>query len=196
MNPTPWVILMTVVSSGNAKQWAQDLAAWRAEKDSEMRGPHSPLGRDGPAAVAAYQGLHYLPTNWEYRVPARFEPAEAGRTLRLETTTGGLRDLPFRGVLHFEIQGRKLTLDAFALNERPNDYFVIFKDQTNGHQTYGAGRFLWVGGAVDGRTIVDFNQAWSPLCAYSDAFNCPIAPPENRLPIAIPVGEATYRQDH
>jgi uncharacterized protein (DUF1684 family) len=196
MNHLTWVTLMVLASSGSTKQWAQELDAWRAEKDAEMRGPHSPLGRDGPAAVAAYQGLHYLPTSWDYRVPARFEPADAGRTLQLETTTGGVRILPLRGVLHFEIKGHKLSLDAFALSERPNDYFVIFKDATNGHQSYGAGRFLWVPGAVDGKTVLDFNQAWNPLCAYSNAFNCPIAPPENRLAIAIPVGEATYHEGH
>ena len=31
------------------------------------------------------------------------------------------------------------------------------------------------------KTIVDFNLAWNPLCAYSDGYNCPLAPPENRL---------------
>jgi uncharacterized protein (DUF1684 family) len=187
---------MALASPGSPKQWAEELAAWRSEKDAEMRGPHSPLARDGPAAVAAYRGLHYLPTDWGYRVPARFDPADAERTLQLETSTGGVRILPLRGVLRFELKGHQLSLDAFALGERPNDYFVIFKDLTNGHQSYGAGRFLWVAGAVDGKTFLDFNQAWNPLCAYSNAFNCPLAPPENRLPIAIPVGEGNYGQGH
>jgi uncharacterized protein (DUF1684 family) len=142
--------------------------------------------------LLAYKGLHYLPTDWRYRVEASFEPAESNRTLRLETTTGGERDLPFRGVLRFQVHGKPYSLEAFALGERPSDYFVIFRDASNGKKSYGAGRFLWVKGAVDGRTIVDFNQAWNPLCAYSDGFNCPLAPPENRLPIEISVGEAKY----
>jgi uncharacterized protein (DUF1684 family) len=78
------------------------------------------------------------------------------------------------------------------LGEHPNDYFVVFKDSTNGKESYGSGRFVWVPGAVDGKTVIDFNLAWNPLCAYSHVFNCPLAPPENRLPIRIPVGEATY----
>ena len=69
---------------------------------------------------------------------------------------------------------------------------MIFRDATSGKETYGAGRFLWVKAPVDGKTTVDFNQAWNPLCAYSDAYNCPLAPPENRLTIPIPVGEAPY----
>ena len=140
----------------------------------------------------AYRGLHYLPEDGRYRVPAMFEPAAAGRTLTLETSTGGERILPLRGVLHFTLDGRPLSLDAFALGERPNDLFVIFKDRTSGHATYGPGRFVWVPGAVHGKAVIDFNLAWNPLCAYSPAFNCPLAPAENRLPVAIPVGEATY----
>jgi uncharacterized protein (DUF1684 family) len=144
--------------------------------------------------VLEYRGLHYLPIDWRYRVDAVFEPAESNKTLRLETTTGGERDLPFKGVLKFQLLGKPYTLEAFALGERPDDYFVIFRDGSNGKKSYGAGRFLWVKGAQGGKTVVDFNQAWNPLCAYSDGFNCPLAPPENRLPIEIPVGEAAYHQ--
>ncbi|HUB07847.1 MAG TPA: DUF1684 domain-containing protein [Myxococcales bacterium] len=142
--------------------------------------------------VVHYQGLKYLPTDWAYRVPATFTPADAGRTLTVETSTGGEKTLPLKGTLHFELHGKQLSLDGFGLGEHPNDYFVIFKDRTNGKETYGSGRFVWVPGAVDGKTTIDFNLAWNPLCAYSHAFNCPLAPPENRLPVAIPVGEATF----
>jgi uncharacterized protein (DUF1684 family) len=95
-------------------------------------------------------------------------------------------------VLHFQLSGKPYTLEGFLLSDRPDDLFVIFRDRTNGTKTYGAGRFLWVKGPVDGRTVMDFNQAWNPLCAYSDGFNCPLAPPENKLPIEVPVGEGPY----
>jgi uncharacterized protein (DUF1684 family) len=143
-------------------------------------------------AMVQYQGLHYLPTDWTYRVPATFTPAEAGRTLTVDTSTGGQKTMPLKGTLHFELHGQKLSLDGFMLGEHPNDYFVVFKDSTNGKESYGSGRFVWVPGAVDGKTVIDFNLAWNPLCAYSHVFNCPLAPPENRLPVRIPVGEATY----
>ncbi len=142
--------------------------------------------------VVHYRGLPYLPTDWAYRVPATFTPAAAGRTLTVETSTGSEKTLPLQGTLHFRLHGQELSLDGFALGERPNDYFVIFKDRTNGKESYASGRFVWVPGAVDGKTVIDFNLAWNPLCAYSHAFNCPLAPPENRLPVAIPVGEAAF----
>jgi uncharacterized protein (DUF1684 family) len=259
-----------------------ELDAWRAEKDAEMRGPDSPLGRSAPLflrpglsrvgsdpsdqvrfesagvpasafellldgnrltlrplvplvalngqpatpavlkpgdlvevgplmlryqggnvlsvqnaanpALLAYRGLHYLPVDWHYRVEATFEPAVTGKTLVLDTTTGGNRELPLKGVLHFQLFGKPYTLEGFLLGDRPDDLFVIFRDAGNGTKTYGAGRFLWVKGPVEGRTVVDFNQAWNPLCSYSDGFNCPLAPPENRLPVEVPVGEANYHR--
>jgi uncharacterized protein len=138
-----------------------------------------------------YEGLHYLPIDPRYRVSATFVPAEAGRSLTLQTTQGQQRVLPLKGVLHFRLQGHEVTLDGFELGERA-DLFVVFRDATSGRETYGAGRFLWVKAPVDGKTVVDFNLAWNPLCAYSDGFNCPLAPPENRLTLPIPVGEAPY----
>ncbi len=149
----------------------------------------------GNPAMVRYQGLHYLPTNWTYRVPATFTAAEAGRTLTVDTSTGSQKTMPLKGTLHFELHGQRLSLDGFGLGEHPDDYFVVFKDKTNGKESYGSGRFVWVAGAVDGKTVIDFNLAWNPLCAYSHAFNCPLAPPENRLAVPIPVGEATYPHD-
>lgn len=140
----------------------------------------------------AYTGLHYLPTDARYRVVASFEPAAVGRTLILETSQHQQRQLALKGTLHFSLLGQPLTLEGFALSDRPDDLFVIFRDGTNGKETYGAGRFLWVKAPVNGEAIVDFNQAWNPLCAYSDGYNCPLAPPENRLTVPIPVGEAPY----
>ncbi|HEY3126319.1 MAG TPA: DUF1684 domain-containing protein, partial [Candidatus Limnocylindria bacterium] len=41
----------------------------------------------------------------------------------------------------------------------------------------------------DGRYVVDFNRAYNPACVFSPYYNCPIPPPENRLPVAIRAGE-------
>ena len=35
---------------------------------------------------------------------------------------------------------------------------------------------------------LDFNRATNPLCAYSEHYNCPIAPKPNHLPVAIRAG--------
>ena len=39
------------------------------------------------------------------------------------------------------------------------------------------------------RSIVDFNFAFQPSCAFDPRWACPLAPPENRLDVAIRAGE-------
>ncbi len=75
--------------------------------------------------------------------------------------------------------------------------FVPFRDASNGHETYGAGRYLLdtaksadLGpGSADGSLILDFNFAFQPSCAFDPKWSCPLAPPENRLDLRIEAGE-------
>lgn len=74
--------------------------------------------------------------------------------------------------------------------------FLPFADATNGRETYGAGRYLLdtikgadLGSTPDGLTILDFNFAYNPSCAYSPRYVCPLAPPANRLPMPVMAGE-------
>ena len=39
------------------------------------------------------------------------------------------------------------------------------------------------------RLVLDFNYAYNPSCAYDPRWSCPLAPPENRVAIAIEAGE-------
>ena len=75
--------------------------------------------------------------------------------------------------------------------------FVPFRDATNGTETYGAGRYLLdaaksadLGGDRLRRTLVcDFNFSYQPSCAFDPQWACPLAPPENRLDLAVRAGE-------
>jgi hypothetical protein len=51
-------------------------------------------------------------------------------------------------------------------------------------------------GPVDGKTVLDFNRAVSPPCAFTIYATCPIAPLQNHLPIAIPAGEQYHGEAH
>jgi hypothetical protein len=37
-------------------------------------------------------------------------------------------------------------------------------------------------------TVLDFNFAFNPPCAYSRYTLCPLPPPENKLPVGIEAG--------
>lgn len=50
---------------------------------------------------------------------------------------------------------------------------IFFRDATNGHGTYPAGRFVRLTPTADGRYRLDFNRARNPFCAYSSAYPCP-----------------------
>lgn len=50
---------------------------------------------------------------------------------------------------------------------------IFFRDGTNGHGTYPAGRFVALVPAGNGRYRLDFNRARNPFCAYSSAYPCP-----------------------
>lgn len=74
--------------------------------------------------------------------------------------------------------------------------FLPFADATSGRETYGAGRYLLdtikgadLGSTADGRTVLDFNFAYNPSCAYSPRYVCPLAPAANRLSAAVTAGE-------
>jgi uncharacterized protein (DUF1684 family) len=72
-------------------------------------------------------------------------------------------------------------------------YFITFADATSGKTTYGAGRFIEVTKAdADGITVIDFNLAYNPPCAFTAFATCPLPPAQNRLSIAITAGEKNY----
>ncbi|MCH9780021.1 MAG: DUF1684 domain-containing protein [Alphaproteobacteria bacterium] len=43
--------------------------------------------------------------------------------------------------------------------------------------------------AEERKLIVDFNFSFSPSCAWSSDYVCPLPSPSSRLPFAVPVGE-------
>ncbi|HKX19566.1 MAG TPA: DUF1684 domain-containing protein [bacterium] len=87
------------------------------------------------------------------------------------------------------------SLALYWLEGYGGGLFLPFRDRTSGAQTYGAGRYLLdtVKGAdlgfENGRLVLDFNFAYNPSCAYDPRWSCPLAPPDNRLAVAVPAGE-------
>ena len=95
----------------------------------------------------------------------------------------------------FELAGEQRRLALYWLEAYGGGVFLPFRDSTSGSETYGAGRYLLdtVKGAdlgeEKGRLVLDFNFAYNPSCSYDPRWACPLAPPENRLPVPIRAGE-------
>src|SRR4029078_1315694 len=86
----------------------------------------------------------------------------------------------------------RVKLEAVRLLEPgvgENDLGIFFRDATSGKESYELGRYVDVKKLPNGRVLLDFNFTYTPACAYSDHYNCPIPPKANVLPVAIRAGE-------
>ncbi len=154
---------------------------------------HALRVRDAQAPTRLrFAGIERFPVDAKWRVEARYEAHPEGRTIDIANVTGSLDPTPNPGRLHFEIDGRPFSLEA--VEGSATQLFLIIADRTSGRDTYGAGRFVYVDLPVDGRTVIDFNLAYNPPCAFTAYSTCPLPPPENRLDIAVTVGEKSYRK--
>ena len=99
------------------------------------------------------------------------------------------------GSVVFKILGQELKLTALG-GDPQKGLFFVFRDETAKSDTYPAGRFLDTGPVTNGSLELDFNRAYNPPCAVTPYATCPLAPKENRLPIAIPAGEKFDKAAH
>lgn len=151
-----------------------------------LRDLNSPVRRD-------FAGRVWYAHDPVYTVEANFTAYESGKTIPILNVLGDITDTPSPGFVTFTLGGQSHTLDAVAAG---SGLFFNFRDTTSGQITYGAGRFLMAPGPVDGKTVLDFNRAVSPPCAFTIYATCPIAPLQNHLRIAIPAGEQNHGQAH
>jgi uncharacterized protein (DUF1684 family) len=132
--------------------------------------------------------LTYFDIDSSLRVEGTLQRYPEPIVARTDTVIEGLAYRPESpGLVVFEIDGKEFELEAFTSGER---LFYVFGDQTNRDTTYGAGRFLYSDApGPDGRTILDFNKAYSPPCAFNDFSTCPIASRRNTLSVRVEAGE-------
>jgi uncharacterized protein len=141
-------------------------------------------------ALAAFKGVEDFPIQPDWRVTARYEPTRPPKKLQIANILGQVTDEVSPGSVAWERDGKTYRLDA--LQQRDGTLFLIFADQTNGHETYAAGRFLETAPPKGGKVVVDFNKAYNPPCAFSPYATCPLPPPENKLAVRIEAGEKKY----
>ena len=165
---------------------------WRETRDSLFADhPQTPLP---PERRAAFAGLPYFDYDPALRVLATVEPADR---VQREIATSGEHPYSFTRFARasFSVRGEDLGLDLYWLDGYGGGVYLCFADATSGDETYGAGRYLLDTvkgsdlGSEDGQLVLDFNFAYNPSCSYDPRWVCPLAPPGNRLPVAIRGGE-------
>lgn len=146
----------------------------------------------------ARQTLHelpYFPINPQWRIRSEFVPFEPPQTIAIRNVLDMNIGQKSEGKFLFEWEGQKLEL--WVLDGGPDDYFLIFADETNGRETYGGGRYMYVPRPNStGHSILDFNKAYNPPCVFTAYATCLLPPLQNRLPVAVRAGEMMYGELH
>jgi len=182
------------------RQGAHDpMASWqafRARRDVLFRThPQSALSE---TQKHSFDGLHYYGYDPTFRFLLPIDPAVEQVVFDIALEHDGVVRIQRFGRVYFQAGGRAVALSLFWIMGYGGGIFVPFRDQTNSAGTYGGGRYLLDTikhadlGQADGRLVIDFNFAYNPSCAYNSRWQCPLAPIENRLPIAIPAGERDF----
>jgi hypothetical protein len=141
----------------------------------------------------SFQGFDWFPLSRDYRVLGRFSRDAKPRDFQVVNTFGDVDTYQSEGVIEFELNGAKLHLRPFTSTSEPGRFYIVFNDASSGEETYDAARFLYSDLSKDDTTVLDFNEAYNPPCAFNPFTTCPIPLPENRLPVKVLAGEKKYR---
>ena len=143
-----------------------------------------------------FEGLKYFPPNQKYYLELELHEHGNKETIHIQDTKENMRNLIRWGEFIFEIDGKQHKLQAYKSDPNEKHFFVPFRDETSGKETYGAGKYLDLeeenSKNSKGKWILDFNIAYNPFCAYNENYACPFVPPENWLKAPILAGEKKY----
>jgi uncharacterized protein (DUF1684 family) len=172
----------TVLASGALRFFVIERVGHVGVRVRDLDNPHR---RD-------FRGLEYFPVSADWAVQARFERYTPARRIKIVNILGMEDEMPSPGAVVFRKDGREWRLDTVL--EQPGDQqlFIMFADSTSGHETYGAGRFLYIPLPQGDTVLVDFNKAYNPPCALNDFATCPLPPYQNRMTLRVDAGEKSY----
>ena len=185
-------VLGTVVLKEPGKDAADEVAIADVKFAVHESGPRLSLRVWDPDGKQAreFAGFDWFPIDPNYHVVARFIPDAKPMTMMVMNTYGDADVMPSEGVVEFTLNGETVRLRPFTT--RPKRFYFVFRDGSSGHETYETARFLYSDLKDDGTTVLDFNQAYNPPCAFNPYTTCPIPIKENRLAVKILAGEKKY----
>ena len=144
-----------------------------------------------------FHGLHWYDPDPRYRVEAKWIPFVPVKKIPIPSIIGVTDQMPAPGLAEFTLDEKTVRLEPVLEEPDSKQLFFILRDATSRTTSYGAARFLYTdfpdhGLDQPGQLVLDFNRLQNPPCAYTAYATCPLPPEQNRLAIALPVGEAKY----
>lgn len=174
------------------------LLEFRKQKDEAWKNDaESPLTEE---QKKNFKGLNYFPPNPGLYLEVVLDTniSDVNSEVVIKTTDGDEQVYLKAGKVAFDVAGKRVEAIVFEDPEQEQfQYYLLFRDQTTGRETYKNGRMLQIdpstsSGQGEIRLIVDFNYVYNPYSAYNDNWGCPITPKENILPVRIEAGEKIY----
>lgn len=188
-----FVIFSLFLNAQTKKENLNAIKKFQKELNAEYLNPkESPLRGDN---LTNFKKHPFFPANLKYRVTANFVKTENPVPFELPTSSGKFKQYQEYGKADFEIDGKKYTLtiyqslDLMKIEQYKDHLFLPFRDETNGKETYGGGKYMDLKIPNGNMIVLDFNLSYQPYCAYNAFdYNCPIVPEENKLPVRIEAG--------
>lgn len=150
---------------------------------------------ESATALATFGGIERWDFDERWVRPAVFTPSPAVDEVPWSFTRvvddGHRKRVP--GTVTVDLAGVRHELTVFLDGNTP---VLVFADATTGSESYRPGRFLVLEVTPGPSPLpfqLDLNRAFLPPCAFSDAYSCPVPPPQNRLPVAVRAGERRVR---
>lgn len=168
------------------KKFQKNLKAeYQNAKESPLRGER----------FTQFKAHPFFPIDLKYRVKADFKITENPVPFMMQTSSGVEQPYVEYGVAEFSVDEKMYALKVFQnlnLKEKngfENYLFLPFRDETNGKETYGGGKYMDLTIPKGDTLILDFNTSYQPFCAYNAYdYSCPIVPEDNFLPLEVKAG--------
>ena len=179
-------------SQSEKKQIAQISKFQKELNDGYTNKKETPLRGDNYTKFAKHP---FFPVDLKYRIKAQFTRTENSVPFDLMTSSGETKPYRAFGNATFALNGVTYILNIYqsldlVKTRGYEDYlFLPFRDETNGKETYGGGKYIDLRIPAGNEIVIDFNQSYQPYCAYNAYdYSCPIVPEENFLPLRIEAG--------
>lgn len=184
------IVYYTLSTAQTDDAYTQDIKAFREDRNRYFaEDEDSPLDK---AQREVFDSLSYFSPNPAYRVVADLEWIRSAPVFSLPTSQEGKTQKYKRAAwASFKLGGKEHKLILLEMTG-PNDdgkLHLLFRDETSGKETYGAGRYIDIENKRKKTCMIDFNKAYNPYCAYNEYYVCPMPPPENQLSVRVEAGE-------
>jgi uncharacterized protein (DUF1684 family) len=128
--------------------------------------------------------LKWFPINKKFRFNARYTTYREPKVSEQPDTFGETAEDRLDGYISFKFEGKTYKLDATEVKDQK--LFIKFRDLTSSKETYPPSRYFYTPSMTDGKVVLDFNYAYSPL--RSRSMRCILRRSKSTCPSAWKLG--------